>query len=1596
MGFYGNITNVNNTTFAFDRVYPNRVAMDQNSEIDGIFIGRYVLIEYDNDQNTFFNEAFIEGESFFFSLDKAKKTEILYEDKSISKEYYVTKGTVIYTKENGKYTYYKCTGKKESDAAEFSEIILKDETDPYFVNYTIDKDAHAQLGRGYDSTVWQKTYVDNSAKYVMIAELNSVVPTFDLTIDSPTMVPSPPHFDADSTNIYYKMHVQPNWGFKVAHANPGKKIPSKDNEFASESIVRPSDEKAIYKTDTYDKNLGYNEFMEPSKYDAAIYYNKAGFDKNIRSKVEINEEFKDSIMIEPTGYSGQKYNAHSKITPNKKEYKKDIQELSIMLPSIGNTINDIWDLAYGEWEYVLNEDGSIATDVYGKKLTTFKNERNLNIDWGNTNGLRLVKRAKDNNGFEFDPRQSQTIAGCINSVNDLMGMIITNSLIPEEVFIKQENEEIEDYKKRVNSEIEKALNLAVTNRIYYGNYDINNPLYKGYYIKYPDDKFILFEETFDANGNSNYTMLPEDFAPINLTPFEKQTYYYIDDNNYYLEQTTKPSDGVEYYSKDDIENIFETKKLAGEIDEETGKNISFTEYKPNIFYHLDDKYNYIYATEPKPIDSLNYYIIGEEELIAVTTGGVKEGELPNINQTVLFNPFNHYKTSDDSIVIEEDQTWTGYFIKGDFNEATNEYSYTPVYKNSEFIEEAEYYLAKDYRKETKESTEGIVFTYYDFATVDKDGEIINPEGKLTQVKFVKFTPTFIDKDNKIVNLGENKYYIKKEDSETGLVEYELFVLPEEELNKGDSYNIPSDVVYYMITQNFVATPDQPFYWPGLYYYKETWGDYIKAEESSPAHDEYFIIDTTVKINPVDNIFYRPGKFFYQNETGYYVLDYSENMRDIDYYEAPFYYVKEDPTGMFPIGSIWNTSIKDIPRDEDGKSLVILATKVEGWKWKELIGFARDFNTIHGLIIEINKILKTGDDKTRDLATIQGCINSINDIIVKIGTLKPTQIAAIDKYGRIAGSDYTTAQDVRARRASYDYKEDKLKYEVTKEFIEPATGWLDLKVDISDVTPEIQIGHKFNPIKAVPIETDMNTVSGDKICITRPVVDDMGHVVANDTETIQLPNGFKTILAGGSEAIAENSKDLFEVTTDEWFQTKAFMNENGNPSVHFNHEYPKKVPDATSSSNLNESGDIIVDTITLETIGVDDKGHVTHKEIETITLPYGYKTFKDALDNNANKSSAKNTQDEFAIIGDSWIKPEVSDDQVQINHIGPVAGDMTTTNNVTPQFGGTFTITDYHFDEHGHKFGTTEHTVTIPQGSLSDNSSNGSDVITQLVFDASAGALNTARTNISELKLNGYVGPEEGGVIESGNTLADALELLEKKDILLQSAISTLNGDSSTPGSVAYQIAQVVAGADAAFDTLKEIADWINDHPNTVADINSQIQNLRNHVNNIETSTLIKMQNNIAINANKANDNANKLLTIIQDINNIKTDVNINIPNEIRRSINNALYINGNEKYAIAANVNSKFASLDQDILTVNSRCNVLDKEVKNLINAVPAEKIAKWDAAVSTEVYEAKIAELIQENVTLHSRCNVLDKEVKQLIYRVDELEAKLTPPEGE
>lgn len=398
MGFYGNITNTSKTQFQFDRIYSSRSAMENKMYTDNVYAGRYVLVEYDStpELGAFSRVYFFSGIAYTSPNHEAgtgiTKNDVNYGDIRFTADNITPTEQLVYKN----CTFYVCTSDRIEGSTEWAtwERVVNS-TDPYVTNYNIDIAAYGS-GRGYDSTVWQKAYIDGSEKYIQIAELNSVVPTFDIAADAPTVYPITPHFDVNSTNVYYKLHWQPQWGLRVKEGeNENPKTTSSDN------AIYPSDEVSSYKKVTYDPVKG-TESITTVSYPSAIYYNKAGFDKNIRTYNEVLAG-QDVIQVEPTGLSGNKYNTHTKSDVTKEAI--DIQELRIILPSLGNTISDLWDLAFGQ-------------------------VRNQDIAWNSNGGLRLSPKLEGADaGYSYNPGEEiSTIAGCINSVHDLMGMIIVDNI----------------------------------------------------------------------------------------------------------------------------------------------------------------------------------------------------------------------------------------------------------------------------------------------------------------------------------------------------------------------------------------------------------------------------------------------------------------------------------------------------------------------------------------------------------------------------------------------------------------------------------------------------------------------------------------------------------------------------------------------------------------------------------------------------------------------------------------------------------------------------------------------------------------------------------------------------------------------------------------------------------------------------------------------------------------------------------------------------------------------------------------------------------------------------------------------------------------
>ena len=470
MGFYGNLTNTARTQFQFDRIYPNRYSMETNINRDGVYLGRYVLVEYDtaihedtikvayysNEQffttinltqhyllNTYVavahNQVTAENVSNFFTEENGlHKPAIGYDSDTV---YYkldsgnvangVELNEIIQTRNiNGDLTgqFWKCVGVNGFGYAQFEEITEFVENN-YLINYNIDITYYGQrqpegaYSRAWDSTVWQKIYAEGEIKYIMIAELNSAAPSFSMSYDAPTQTPLAPHVDASSANNIYRIHIQPTWGFRVKEET--------DQDYSDIDVLHIE---SVFDT----KTNRINEYR--NRVAGAIYWNNDGFNI-VRSNH--NEYMDNYIKIEPTGRSGLHYNEHRGYVPtddltyesgkNYYTYNSDLEEYnqieseSLVDSPIEGEIYEykiLDDYDINEFSFFVPAIGNaVATfydTLYGKDAanedlryrdTKWKYYRNGNLDPPDSSLGGVTK-------------DLTTLAGSINYLHDLEGTII--------------------------------------------------------------------------------------------------------------------------------------------------------------------------------------------------------------------------------------------------------------------------------------------------------------------------------------------------------------------------------------------------------------------------------------------------------------------------------------------------------------------------------------------------------------------------------------------------------------------------------------------------------------------------------------------------------------------------------------------------------------------------------------------------------------------------------------------------------------------------------------------------------------------------------------------------------------------------------------------------------------------------------------------------------------------------------------------------------------------------------------------------------------------------------------------------------------------
>ena len=1300
MGFYGNITNINKTQFTFDKIYPNRVTMDKEANRDGIYVGRYVLVDYDKGSNyqEKYQRVYTNDEiHFYFTEDLTEESQARYlEDENrrdpVSHLYYISKNQIVYVIFQNKIKYYICNGEIQGTGLpELIEITNNfEDKDIYLQNYFEDINKYPDMGRGYDSTVWQKVYVDGKEKYAMIAELNSVVPTFDVTVDAPTINPIQPHFDIDSTDVYYKLHLQPSWGFRVAQKN---------EEFKSDEVVEE------YESWDWD-SIGEKKIpVTHQPYPGAIYYNKKGFNAERHYIEPENEEKINCIKITP-GQSGAKYNTHDNNGYIQKEAADDLQELSIQLPTIGDTISQIWDIVYGIDEGI--------SEIIDETRENRYFPRNTNLDWNSTLGTRLIREKTDGSGFEYDTENLKTVAGCINSIHDLMGRIIAN-----------ENE------NTTAEEIENKLNTALSNYIYYGNYNKDNLNYKSYFIKEP-----YFEIVEDKDSE----LIPE---PINnLKDFNANNYYYTHSDNYYLETTGYHSGNVYY--------ILDVNPDKQEL----------IQYLPNIYYYQDEYKNFILSTVAVPDKSKEYYS-ANEIINPLVTINYNKGQIFAPTSQSYFENTDIFAFSDSNINSKDNKGW--FYLDRIDNvrkplKAALTQEQIAAGKGSEQLQPLELLYSTGFRMEKGwDPIKSEIVQTYEF---DKQGtsNVLYTEG------------------NNLYFYAENTYYYLED-----VIDEQGNLILDDKGNPKKNYKLLNNQDDILLDREYIAFGgandaskftkiEKKFYTPNLYYYKEG-SDYILAkEETYYENKEYYIMNSEPQAI-TDIVFYEPNKYYYWNKYQQdYIIDKNKTITLFEDEEQTIprkyfkegqlhWYILEDEKGILPVGSRLNLNlIKDNKELPEGLKVGV---REERYKWTELTGFARTLNTVHGLILELNRLIKFDDVTTRDSSTIQGCINLINDIIAQFGKLTPGELVVVDSYGRMTSAKPNSVEvAVEDRKLKYNYSTEI--FEEIQNNNEINQGWIGFDItDKENLTVDIGFGHKYNGridenddlINPETIQVDMNNQQGDTIGLISPIIDNTGHVVAFNTEQVTLPYGFKTFKAENNNKteapnmniqdegqIADNTQDEFNFkASNKWIRLD---NKTEEDSLLIGHELSPIADQAGIQFGLSE--DLNIENLdkenqfTIPNFKFDEAGHIVEAATKSVSLPESFNTIK--IKSNFDKEEVYNIeadmmQDTVSFsAGNKWIElpTNIENDEIQIQHyIFPFSESINTIdlNNEKE-----FKVQEINWDDAGHLISSQKTTFTLPYNFKTINVNNNGNTATTLSESVTSGELE-AKTPIDNFTLD---------------------------------------------------------------------------------------------------------------------------------------------------------------------------------------------------------------------------------------------------------------------
>jgi hypothetical protein len=938
MAFYGRVTNDSKTSMTFDKVYPNRLTMNVNANSDGIFNNRFVLGEYGPDR------------------PDSPMDYVMAPDPNVQ-AYLGNKGSAILSQ----YNEY------------FNNLSPEDY---YNANYQIDKLEYEKLGRGYDGTVWRKVISDEGqGYYVMLAELNSVVPTFSLKPIAPSETPFPPTFDEDSSNVLYNLLIGSQWGLKT----------SGNIEINSHALLPLN-------FDNYAATHSGRDSLSPSSNTVSFVGESSG-----------------------NQYWDPETNQWASAT--------DQKVLHMDLPVVGGAVSKIWDILYGDLETWRSKDGNLTTS------STRPNSYRPMWGMGSTYGLRLVEDGDDNNVI-YTPDHMNNVAGAMNTVFDLIGQNIERiQTDPEDPLTGAETAKHTSFDKIYYFHNEDTN----SDTFYYKDYKYEYETITGLDANDPNDVQLL--KSGSAPKQYTGTVMPQSEGLYTkslqtLSQPRSERYKQVGRT-----QTLQPD--VQYYTLTSTytgqftapitieKNSFSTLTALGLLYELTGEVNSGLTLTPVTTTSTFDATKTYYKVEATPKEYVPYLPEDSASTSHYNGRGVfvnKDRDVINGYPMAAMNsvgaPYHLFyiliPNQEPTHPIKEDGTidWsiTIYTTRLELKAISSTLVNNTVMFN-ELSQQNPGLIA------LANNPHGVIYKWPNML----------PSGNNPQDQIIGNSARTDNAYCWVRNRNGQLIWSQTPPNLTKLNTAEradelLGLLPETDAPRPEYFHV-------------VMTPVAEFYEPYTYYwgkegttyyrkstddddnnltYKvvQSNGDYLSAGQIEATHYPGVNGHGGFEATDLDDtVYFVPNQLWTLNNDGiHYSLADTFNQTIADnhgYYKQCKLVVTNDPLNEFHRGEEWNTeldyfAINAARRAElgNGFDLEVGWRNAIPWLFK-LEDYARTANTMNGWLIKWNQLAGRSDDADiRDTNTLQGLINLLTDRVKNFSNLQPNALFATDMYGHL--------------------------------------------------------------------------------------------------------------------------------------------------------------------------------------------------------------------------------------------------------------------------------------------------------------------------------------------------------------------------------------------------------------------------------------------------------------------------------------------------------------------------------------------------------------------------------------------------------------------